>query len=111
MMEEINFPNWEVLVHGSEVNHHTITNMSTIFIRDKNGDYFYLYDETDKVYDVSRMPSYISEDWVNYNKKEINNAVLEKWIAQFSSVGLVETDYLASELKSIKRDLIMKKIL
>ena len=110
-MEEINFPGWDVLVHGSETNHHTLTPMSTIFIKDKDGNYFYLYDETDKMYDVSRMPPYIREDWVNYNKKDITNAVLEKWIAQFSNVGLVETDYYVSELKSIKRDLIIKKIL
>lgn len=117
-MEEINFPNCEVIAHGSEIEHHSMKYISTIFIKTEDA-YFYLQDETDKIYDVSKMPKYISEDWVNYNKKEVTNFILEKWIATFENMhkwkfalgGLVETDFYASELKSIKRDLTLKKIL
>lgn len=109
-MKEINFPNCEVIAHGSEIEHHTMKYVSTIFIKSGEG-YFYLQDETDKIYDISKMPRYISEDWVNYNKKEITNFVIEKWIATFESIGLAETDFYVSELKAVKRELLLKKIL
>lgn len=84
--------------------------MSTILI-EKDDYVFYLYDETDKIDDVSRMPYYIKEDWVNYNKKESNILVIDAFIKEFSKLDSDLHDDILAELKSIRRNIQIKKIL
>ena len=67
--------------------------------------------------DVSSMPHYIKEDWINYNKKELTQSVLDKHIKVYTDK--YESQYppnetvekVLSTLKSIKRHLIIKKII
>ncbi len=109
-MINIKFNGWEVVAYSSEVEHHSIKEMLTVFIS-RDNEYYFIHDELDKIRDVIGMPNYISDDWVNYNKKEVNEKILDKYIKEFSEVGLMESQYIASELKSIKRNLIIKKII
>lgn len=107
---DIKFNGWEVIAYSSEIDHHSIKEMLTVFIS-KNDEYYFIHDELNKIIDVIGMPKYISDDWVNYNKKEVSLGILDKYIKEFSEVALIESQYIASELKSIKRDLIIKKII
>jgi hypothetical protein len=109
-LNQIKFNGWEVVAASSIFEHHTIIEMGTIFI--SNGDdHFYLYDEVEKMIDVTKMPNYISEDWVNYNKKELNIKILDKHIKEFLEIGQTDAEFIANELKSIKRDLILRKLI
>lgn len=106
---------WRVICEWSKVEHHTMINMSTILI-EKDDNVFYLYDERDKVDDVSRMPYYIKEDWINYNKKDVNLSVVDALIKEYSNFGKTynhddRVEDLLSELKSIRRNIQIKKIL
>lgn len=107
---DIKFSGWEIIAISSVIEHHSLTEMATVFVS-KGDEYYYLYDELEKMQDVTKMPSYISEDWVNYNKKELNCQILDKHIKEFSEVGLIESEHIASELLSLKRDLILRKII
>jgi hypothetical protein len=109
-VNQVGFSGWEIVAISSEMDYHTLTEMATVFISGESGCY-YLYDELLKMQDVTKMPSYISEDWVNYNKKELNIKILDKYIKEFADVPLAESQYIASELKCIKRDLLLKKII
>lgn len=112
----INLSPWKEISISTEVQHHTLIEIATIII--SNGeDYFIIEDDIEKVMDVSSMPHYIKEDWINYNKKELNQKVLDKHIAVYTDKSEMiyppdrEVEEIISTLKSIKRHLIIKKII
>lgn len=112
----INLSPWKEISISTEVQHHTLIDIATIII--SNGeDYFIIEDDIEKVMDVSSMPHYIKEDWINYNKKELNQKVLDKHIAFWKDKSEMlyspdkEIEEIISTLKSIKRHLIIKKII
>lgn len=106
----MNLKPWNIISHNEVISHHTMMKMMTIFI-EKDDEYFYLYDESFKIDDISRMPDYIRLDWINYNKKDVDIKVLDKEIREFEEAGLRETLEIANELKAIRRNLILKKII
>lgn len=90
--------------------------ITSIIIENDKGDYFFIEEESDKLEDISKMPYYIKEDWINYNKKDLNLKIINKHI-QDSEIKL-DKDILKPEdieeinfLKSIRRDLIIKGII
>lgn len=101
------FGDWNIICRSAELNHHTMIYILTVFI-EKDGEYFYLEDEMDKIDDIMRMPSYIKDDWIQYNKKEINIKILDKHIKILRDVV---DDEVISKLLSIRRDIQIKKIL
>ncbi len=114
----IQFNDWTIIATVVNFDYLSMREMATVFIRygdeythSDNELNFYLYDESDKLIDVSKMPSYIYSDWIIYNKKEINMKVLDKSIRQLLDIGTVESEFTANELKSIKRELLLKNII
>jgi hypothetical protein len=116
MNRVINLSPWNKISITTEVQHHTLIDMATIIITNDE-DYFVIEDDVEKIMDVSSMPHYIKEDWINYNKKELTNSVLDNHIKVYTDKydskwppdeGLEKT---ISTLKSIKRHLIIKKII
>lgn len=101
------FGDWNTICLSSELNHHTMIYILTVFI-EKDGEYFYLEDEMDKIDDIMRMPSYIKDDWIQYNKKELNLKLIDKHISKLRDVV---DDEVIGQLLSIRRDLQIKKIL
>jgi hypothetical protein len=62
------------------------------------------------------MPHYIKEDWIKYNRKELTNQILDWHIIDYTKK--LESQYpnddlldVINKLKSIKRHLIIKKII
>jgi hypothetical protein len=116
MNRVINLLPWSKISISTEIQHHTLIDMATIIITNDE-DYFVIEDDIEKVMDVSSMPHYIKEDWINYNKKELTHSVLDKHIKVYTDK--YESQYPPSEvvektlstLKSIKRHLIIKKII
>ena len=112
----INLSPWKEISISTEVQHHTLIDMATIIINNDE-DYFVIEDDVEKIMDVSSMPHYIKEDWINYNKKELNQKVLDKHIAFWKDKSEMlyppnkEIEEIISTLKSIKRHLIIKKII
>lgn len=95
---------------------HTLKNTSSVIV-EIDGQIWYIEDDIEKICDVSKMPDYIKEDWVIYNKKEINLQVVESHINDY--LRLKESkwpnpeawDITLNNLKSIKRNLIIGKII
>jgi hypothetical protein len=116
MNRVINLSPWNKISISTEIHHHTLIDMATIIIGNDE-DYFIIEDDIEKVMDVSSMPHYIKEDWINYNKRELTNSVLDKHIKIYTDK--YESQYPPSEttektlstLKSIKRHLLIKKII
>ncbi len=105
------FPGWRIVCYSNKIEHHTMVEMSTILI-EKDDNFFYIYDERFKIEDVSRMPHYIKEDWINYNKKEANLKVIDVLISIYNKQTNDDLfEELVSELKSIRRHLQIKKII
>lgn len=100
------FGEWNVISLLVELQHHTLIYILTVFI-EKDGEYFYLEDEMDKIYDIMKIPSYIKNDWIEYNKKELNLKILDKHISKLRDVV---DDEIICQLLSIRRDLQIKKI-
>jgi hypothetical protein len=112
----INLSPWKEMSISTEIQHHTLIDMATIII--ENGeDYYIIEDDIEKVMDVSSMPHYIKEDWINYNKKELNQKVIDKHISVYTDKSEMqyppdeEIEEIISTLKSIKRHLLIKKII
>lgn len=116
MNRVINLSPWNKISITTEIQHHTLVDIATIIITNDE-DYFVIEDDVEKVMDVSSMPHYIKEDWINYNKKELTHPVLDKHIKVYTDK--YDSQYPPNEnvektlsiLKSIKRHLIIKKII
>lgn len=112
----INLSPWKEISISTEVQHHTLIDIATIIIGNDE-DYYIIEDDIEKFMDVSSMPHYIKEDWINYNKKELNQKVLDKHIAVYTDKSEMqyppdkEIEEIISKLKSIKRHLLIKKII
>ena len=63
--------------------HHTLVDEVTIIV-EKDDDYYFIQDDIEKVMDISSMPHYIKEDWINYNKKELTQSVIDKHIKVYT---------------------------
>lgn len=116
MGREINLDPWVVISRISEYEHHTLINKLTIIV-EVNGHYFYLKDDEEKLIDVSNMPNYIKEDWLNYNKKELGISIINKQIKNLEMILENKRPYdpkddeSLSQLISIRRHLIIKGII
>jgi len=116
---------WKLVSIATNYEHHTLIEKASIIIN--NGDdYFYLHDDIEKVKDVSSMPHYIKEDWVKYNKKELDMITLNIHIKQYEDrlKSITESKTLPFNLdnekdleetiqllKSLRRELIIKGII
>jgi len=108
MEREINVTPWNHITTTSKINNYSLDNCLTILI-EKDGEYFFIVEEEQKVLDISQMPGYIKEDWIKYNKKELSLSLLNAQIKKFNEYH--DVDQLEEELillKSLRRDLILK---
>ena len=124
MNRDINLKPWNEVCLITKYEHHTLINNATVLI-ENGGDYFYIHDDIEKVKDVSQMPEYIKEDWINYNKKPLNIPVLNQMIKSYENqlnsdlerpFSLTEPsddelEDLVNVLKSLRRDLIINKVI
>ena len=100
----------------TEYDHHTLICIATIIYED-SGDYFYIKDDINKIDDVSKMPTYIKEDWLNYNKKPLDISIINRQIKNLEIIIEKRRPYDPKDedklitLKSIRRDLIIKGII
>jgi hypothetical protein len=109
MKREINVKPWNHITTTSKINNYSLDNYFTILI-EKDGEYSFLIEEEQKIFDISQMPNYIKEDWIKYNKKSVSLAVLNEQIKKLTN----EFDQFEEELsllKSLRRDLIIKGII
>lgn len=116
---------WKLVSITINYEHHTLIEKASIIIN--NGDdYFYLHDDIEKIKDVSLMPYYIKEDWVKYNKKELDMITMNIHIKQYEDrlKSIIESKTLPFNLdsekdleetiqllKSLRRELIIKGII
>ncbi len=125
MNREINLKPWNQVCLITKYEHHTLINNATVLI-ENSGDYFYIHDDIEKVIDVSQMPEYIKGDWINYNKKPLNIPVLNQMIKdyekgrqnlrfpamyEYNEPTDDELEDLINLLKSLRRDLIINKVI
>ena len=111
---------WTQVSITTEIEHHTLVEMATLIIEDESG-FFYLKEDFDKIKDVSVMPDYIKIDWINYNKKSLDLTTTNKHIKKYTDKieksfyrlpeELNEDLATLENLKSIRRDLIIKGII
>jgi hypothetical protein len=109
MKREINVSPWNHITTTSEMNNYSLDNYLTILI-EKDGEYFFIVEEEQKIFDISQMPLYIKEDWLKYNKKSLSLSLLNEQIKKLTN----QYDQFEEELlllKSLRRDLIIKNIL
>jgi hypothetical protein len=112
----INLSPWKEISISTEIQHHTLIDVATIII-EKDEDYYIIQDDIEKVMDVSSMPHYIKEDWINYNKKELTQKTVDKHIREYFDKSEMlytkdeEIEETLSILRAIKRQLIIKNLI
>lgn len=95
-------------------------------VYDKDGEYYYILDSSDKIKDVSKMPNYIKEDYYNYNSKILTIKFFNKIIEKCRIKYTLKSQYLGNKLETeirqfteeeldkiinIRRELNLKEIL
>ena len=125
MDRNINLSPWEVVSIVANHEHHTLIEKASI-IMNISDDYFYIHDDIEKIKDVSLMPPYIKEDWIKYNKKELDMITMNIHIKQYEDrlKSIIESKTLPFNLdnekdleetiqllKSLRRELIIKGII
>lgn len=96
--------------------HHTLIEEIQLIIEFKN-EYFIIQDEYEKVLDISQMPIYIKDDWVNYNKKPLDDKSINEHIKEYEESydwqwpKNEDVKQTIEKLRSIKRHQTIKKII
>jgi hypothetical protein len=106
---EINIKPWNHLTTTSEWNINEMKNILTLLI-EKDGEYYFLVEWDEKIFDVSKMPNYIKEDWIKYNKKSLSLSILNQQIKKLTNDYEQFDDELIL-LKSLRRELIISGVL
>jgi len=109
MKREINVSPWNHITTSHKVEHHTLAEIFTILI-EKDGEYFFIVEEEQKLFDVSQMPNYIKEDWIKYNKKDVSLSLLNEQIKKLTN-DYDQFEEELSLLKSLRRELIINGII
>lgn len=108
MKREIDVRPWNHLTTTSKINNHSLDNYFTLLI-EKDGEYYFLVEEEQKIFDISQMPNYIKQDWIKYNKKSLSLSLLNEQIKKLTN-DLDQFEEELTLLKSLRRDLIIKGI-
>ena len=109
MKREINVSPWNHLTTTSKINNYSLDNYFTILI-ERDGEYSFLVEDEQKIFDISQMPKYIKEDWIKYNKKTLSLSLINEQIKKLTN----DFDQFEEEitlLKSLRRDLIIQGII
>ncbi len=109
MKREINVSPWKHITTSHKIDHHSLDEIFTILI-EKNGEYYFIVEECQKVFDISQMPTYIKEDWIKYNKKSLSLSLLNEQIKKLTN-DYDQFEEELSLLKSLRRELIIKGII
>jgi len=117
MIREVNLLPWNALVVTSDFDKSEIKNIMLILAKIEDC-YYYLEEWDEKIFDISQMPNYIKQDWLNHNKKPLSLKLLNKQVKNLLDlisretgidvkkiIQLEEEIYL---LKSLRSDLIIK---
>lgn len=112
--DKLNFENYKVISYVSKYDY-SFKVITSVIIEDIRGDYLFITDDRDKIMDVLQMPYYIKEDWINYNKKSLNIKTINDHIKNLEENPIRDLNDLHQKkmdnLKSIRRDLIIKGII
>lgn len=109
MKREINVSPWNHITTSQKIDHHTLDEIFTILI-ERDGEYSFLVEECQKIFDISQMPLYIKEDWINYNKKSLSLRLLNEQIKKYTN-DFEQFEEELSLLKSLRRELIINGII
>jgi hypothetical protein len=117
MIREINLLPWNALVVTSDFDKSEIKNIMLILAKIEDC-YYYLEEWDEKIFDISQMPNYIKQDWLNHNKKPLSLKLLNKQVKNLLDLISRETDIDVKKisqfeeeiylLKSLRSDLIIK---
>jgi hypothetical protein len=117
MIREINLLPWNALVVTSDFDKSEIKNIMLILAKIEDC-YYYLEEWDEKIFDISQMPNYIKQDWLNHNKKPLSLKLLNKQvknlldlISRETGIDVKKISQLEEEiylLKSLRSDLIIK---
>lgn len=100
---------WKHITTTTNLDRTTIQNIFTILI-EKDGEYSFLVDSDEKIFDISIMPLYIREDWIKYNKKPVNLELIDYQIKQLSNnFNLFEPEIMI--LNTLRRETLINQIL
>ena len=99
-----NFGDFKIVSILSDYGNHWILGLTSVIL-EKDNLYFYIQDEKEKISDVSKMPIYIKEDWINYNKRDLSLDIINKHIKYYKT----DDEDMFNLLMTIRRDFILTK--
>lgn len=98
------FGEWDIISVTIRTTHNYLMGVSNI-IFSKDGLYYYIEEESDTLIRFMRMPDYIRDSYIRYNKVDLSISVIDAHINYHS----VDNNH-CSKLLSVKRDLKISKL-
>jgi len=95
-----------------DISYNNYSDLSEVrfIVYDKDSEYYYLLDSSDKIKDVSKMPKYIKDDYYHYNSKiltiEYFNMIIEKYRIKYT----LKSHYLGNKLETEVRNLTEEEL-
>jgi len=99
-----NFGDFKIISTLSDYSNHWILGLTSVIL-EKDQVYYYIQEEKEKISDVSNMPLYIKEDWINYNKHDLTLDIINKHIKYYKN----DDEDMFNLLMTIRRDFILTK--
>jgi hypothetical protein len=104
MKREVNLNTYKVVTTT------TIDNDKYLILIENDSQFFYINDEIEKIFDISQMPYYIKNDWIETNKINPTVKFVNYQISKLNNeYGLFEEEL--NLLKIIRRNLIINGII
>ncbi len=98
-----NFGDFKIISILSDYENHWILGLTSIIL-EKDNLYFFIQDEKEKIGDISKMPIYIKQDWIDYNKNDLSLNIINKHIKYYKN-----DEDMFNLLMTIRRDFILTK--
>jgi hypothetical protein len=98
------FGDFKIISILSDYENHWILGLTSIII-EKENLYYFIQDDKDKINDISKMPLYIKQDWLNYNKHDLTLDIINKHIKYYKN----DDEDMFILLMAIRRDFILTK--
>jgi len=75
----------------------------TTIIFEMSNEYFYFYEDSVRMGDITKMPTYIKIGWVEYNKIKLTDRIINQEIKKFELATTKELTGHEEVLKELKQ--------
>ncbi len=102
--KDYDFGDWDIISVTIRTTHNYLIGISNV-IFSKDGLYYFIEEERDSLVRIMKMPNYIKNSWIRYNKIDLTISIIDLHIDYHK----VDKNHCA-RLLSLKRDIKISRL-